>query len=131
MTTQGKIRRITGGVAIVFGLMTLASGGSTLTGGLEMGEVVRFVLWFNTFAGLAYVAAGLGLWLDRAWAYPASLAILAATLLVFAGFGLHVAQGGAFEMRTVFAMTLRSAVWAAIALVARRTLTGAAGRAAT
>ena len=38
-------------------------------------------------------------------------------LLVFVAFGLHVAQGGAFEMRTVYAMALRSAVWGAIAFV--------------
>jgi hypothetical protein len=82
------------------------------------------VLWFNTLAGLAYVVAGLGLWQGRRWAWPLSLAIFAATLLVFAGFGLHVAQGGAFEMRTVFAMALRSAVWGGIALVARQALSG-------
>lgn len=88
-----------------------------------MGAVVPFVLWFNTLAGFAYIVAGLGLWQRRQWASPLSLAIFAATLLVFAAFGLHVARGGAFEMRTVFAMTLRSAVWGWIALVARRLLT--------
>ena len=122
MENKARIRRIAGGVAIVFGLMTVASGGSTLLGGLEMGAVVPFVLWFNTVAGVAYVAAGLGLWRGRRWAFPLSFAIFAATLIVFAGFGLHVAQGGAFEMRTVFAMALRSAVWGVISLVARRTL---------
>ena len=122
MENKARIRRIAGGVAIVFGLMTLASGGSTLLGGLEMGAVVPFVLWFNTAAGVAYVAAGLGLWRGRRWAFPLSFAIFAATLIVFAGFGLHEAQGGAFEMRTVFAMALRSAVWGVISLVARRTL---------
>ena len=108
MENKARIRRIAGGVAIVFGLMTFASGGSTLLGGLEMGAVVPFVLWFNTAAGVAYVAAGLGLWRGRRWAFPLSFAIFAATLIVFAGFGLHVAQGGAFEMRTVFAMALRT-----------------------
>tara|TARA_E500000305_G_scaffold78402_1_gene64120 strand:+ start:3899 stop:4231 length:333 start_codon:yes stop_codon:yes gene_type:complete len=103
--------------------LTVVSGGTTLLGALEMGAVVLFVLWFNTLAGLAYVVAGLGLWQGRRWAYPLSLAIFAATLLVFVAFGLHVAQGGTFEMRTAYAMTLRSAVWGAIALVARQLLT--------
>ncbi|MEN8677538.1 MAG: hypothetical protein ABF298_09175 [Alteriqipengyuania sp.] len=116
--------RITGGVAIAFGLLTVVSGGTTLLGALEMGAVVLFVLWFNTLAGLAYVVAGLGLWQGRRWAYPLSLAIFAATLLVFVAFGLHVAQGGAFEMRTVFAMALRSTVWGGIAQVARQVLSG-------
>lgn len=124
MTKQDNLLRIAGAVAIAFGLLTVVSGGATLFGGLDMGAVVLFVLWFNTLAGGAYVIAGLGLWMGRRWAWPLSLAIFAATLLVFAAFGLHVAQGGAFEMRTVFAMALRSAVWGAIALVARRALPG-------
>lgn len=123
MKKQDRLLRITGGVAIAFGVLTVVSGGTTLLGALEMGAVVLFVLWFNTLAGLAYVVAGLGLWQGRRWAYPLSLAIFAATLLVFVAFGLHVAQGGAFEMRTVYAMALRSAVWGAIALVARQLLT--------
>lgn len=121
MTKSAGAPRNAGSVAVAFGLLTVVSGGTALLGGLDMGAVVAFVLWFNTLAGLAYVSAGYGLWRQRAWAYPLSLGILAATLLVFAAFGLHVAQGGAFEMRTVFAMTLRSAVWAVIALVARQT----------
>lgn len=123
MKKQDRLLRITGGVAIAFGVLTVVSGGTTLLGALEMGAVVLFVLWFNTLAGLAYVVAGLGLWQGRRWAYPLSLAIFAATLLVFVAFGLHVAQGGTFEMRTVYAMALRSAVWGAIALVARQLLT--------
>jgi len=124
MKKQGNVLRIAGGVAIAFGVLTVFSGGRALLGSADMGAVVPFVLWFNTLAGLAYVVAGLGLWQGRQWAWPLSLAIFAATLLVFAAFGVHVAQGGAFEMRTVFAMIFRSAVWGGIALVARQTLSG-------
>ena len=116
--------RIAGGVAIVFGVLTIFSGGRTLLGSADMGAVVPFVLWFNTLAGLAYFVAGLGLWQGRRWAWPLSFAIFAATLLVFAAFGLHVARGGAFEMRTVFAMALRGAVWGWIAWVARQAFLG-------
>jgi hypothetical protein len=112
--------RLAGGVAIAFGVLTIFSGGRTLLGSADMGAVVPFVLWFNTLAGLAYFVAGLGLWQGRRWAWPLSFAIFAATLLVFAVFGLHVARGGAFEMRTVFAMALRGAVWGWIAWVARQ-----------
>jgi len=35
-------------------------------------------------------------------------------LLVFAAFGLHVLTEGAYETRTVAAMTLRSTVWVVI-----------------
>ena len=37
-------------------------------------------------------------------------------------FGIHVADGGAFEMRTVWAMTLRSVVWIIIATLALRAI---------
>jgi len=124
MTKQGKGLRILGAVAIAFGMLSVISGGRTLLGTADMGAVVPVVLWFNTLAGLAYIVAGLGLWQGRRWAFPLSLAIFAATLLVFAAFGMHVAQGGAYEMRTVFAMTLRSVVWGAIAVAARQALSG-------
>ena len=114
--------RVAGGVAVVFGVLTVFSGGRALLGSTDMGAVVPFVLWFNTLAGLAYVVAGLGLWKGWRMACPLSLAIFTATLLVFAAFGLHIAQGGAFEMRTVFAMVFRCTVWGGIALVTRLTV---------
>ncbi len=111
-------------LAIAFGLLTIASGGRTLFGGdaarQSAGAYVPFVLWFNFAAGFAYVVAGAGLWLARQWAARLAAAIAAATLLVFAAFGVHVMTGGAYEMRTVAAMTLRSVVWLAIAWLASR-----------
>ena len=50
MKKQDRLLRITGEVAIAFGLLTVVSGGTTLLGALEMGAVVLFVLWFNTLA---------------------------------------------------------------------------------
>jgi hypothetical protein len=38
----------------------------------------------------------------------------------FAAFGAHVLSGGAYELRTVIAMTLRTLVWVAIAWAAYR-----------
>lgn len=113
-------------VAVVFGILTVLSGGRALFGGdtarAAVGNVVPFVLWFNFVAGFAYVLAGVGLFLWRRWAARLSAAIAIATLAVFAGFGWHVASDGAFEMRTVGAMTLRSGVWIAIAIPACRAL---------
>ena len=43
-----------------------------------------------------------------------ALAIVAGTALVFAAFGMHVAGGGAYEMRTVGALALRLVVWGLI-----------------
>ena len=105
-------------IALVFGLLTIFSGGRALFGGAEMGAVVGFVLIFNFAAGFAYVAAGIGLWRGAQWAAPLAVAILIATLVIFAAFGWHIAAGHPYEARTVGAMTLRSLVWAAISAVA-------------
>ena len=54
-------------VAVLFGALTIFSGGRALFGGAEaraaVGAAVPFVLWFNFLAGFAYVAAGVGLFL--------------------------------------------------------------------
>jgi len=111
-------------VAMLFGVLTVFSGGRVLFGPEEArvaaGNYVPFVLWFNFLAGFAYVAAGAGLWLWRRWAAWLALGIAAATALVFAAFGVHVAMGGAFELRTVAAMALRTLLWAGIAVAAQR-----------
>lgn len=111
-------------LAIAFGLLTIFSGGRTLFGGdaarQSAGAYVPFVLWFNFAAGFAYVIAGAGLWLTRRWSVWLASAIATATLLVFAAFGVHVMTGGAYEMRTVAAMTLRSVLWLGIAWLAKR-----------
>ena len=109
-------------VAAVFGAATIRAGGSVLfgDGAQAAGNVVGFVLWFNFLAGFAYVAAGAGLWLRRRWAARLALAIAAATVLVFGAFGIHIAEGGAFEERTAWAMTLRSTIWFLIAVLALR-----------
>ena len=45
-----------------------------------------------------------------------------ATLVVVVAFGVHVLAGGAFELRTVIAMTLRSGFWVTQALLLPRVL---------
>jgi hypothetical protein len=118
---------VLGVVAVLFGLLTIISGARVLFGDVAVraaaGAVVPFVLWFNFIAGLAYVAAGLGLVMRKRWAVWLSIVIAAATVLVFAAFGLHVWNGGAYEPRTVAAMSLRSIVWIAIAIAGLRLAT--------
>lgn len=120
MADRGKTRSVAAGVAVVFGLLTVVSGGRALFGGVDMGAVVPWVLWFNFLAGFAYVLAGFGLWRGLAWAKPLSIGIFAATAAVGLAFAAHALRGGAYEMRTVGAMTLRVAVWTWIAWVAAR-----------
>lgn len=108
--------------AVIFGLLTIFSGGMALFGVAEMGNIVGFVLWFNFLAGFFYVVAGIGLALKRSWGCWLAFAIAIGSSVVLVAFGLHVFRGGAYEMRTVFAMTLRTAVWLIIALVAWRAM---------
>jgi hypothetical protein len=109
-------------VAILFGLLTLKSGGEVLfidgAGREAAGNYVHWVLWFNFLMGFVYITAGVGLWLQKRWAIWLSIFIVVATLTVFAMFGVSIVLGGLFEQRTVGAMTLRSGVWIAISLFA-------------
>ena len=80
------------------------------------GNIVPFVLWFNFIAGFAYFVAGCGVFLWKRWAAQLSAAIAIGTVAVFVAFGIYIFPGGAFEVRTIGAMTLRSIVWIAIAV---------------
>lgn len=122
--------------ALAFGVVTIFVGGKTLFDPAERvvaGNIVPFVLWFNFIAGFAYVAAGFGIVRWKPWAAQLSVAIAIATIAVFLAFAIHVAVGGAFETRTIGAMTVRSLIWIAIAVATCRAfecLPRAAGRSA-
>ena len=111
-------------IAFMFGLLTIKSGGSVIfIDGADRqaaGNYVPFVVWFNFLAGFVYIVAGAGLWLKKQWAAKLSVLIVVATLIVYAIFGLYILGGGLYEMRTVIAMSLRSIVWAFIAIFAYR-----------
>ena len=122
-------RRIVGGIAIaaiVFGAATVLSGGRALFGSEEvragLGNTVPFVLWFNFLAGFVYLIAGAGLMLRRRWAVSLSYLLAVASIFVFAAFGLHALDGGAFESRTAGALTLRALFWIAVTIVAIRAM---------
>lgn len=113
-------------VAVAFGLLTIKEGGTVLFGGAAAraaaGNYVPLVLWFNFVAGFAYVIAGAGLWMQQRWAVWLAVVIVVETALTFADFGVHVYFGGAYEPRTVIAMSLRTLVWAVISAIAWRQL---------
>ncbi|MBK9000029.1 MAG: hypothetical protein IPM35_30290 [Myxococcales bacterium] len=125
--------RVAAAVAILFGIASVVSGGRVLldvgAARAEAGAYVPFVLWFNFVAGFAYVAAGAGLWLGRAWGARLSLTLAGLTALTYAAFGVHVALGGAFEGRTVVAMAVRTALWTLIAVLACKQLQSSKERA--
>jgi hypothetical protein len=111
--------------AILFGLLTIVSGGRTLFNAQARqlaGNYVGFVLWFNFLAGFAYVIAGIGLWTLQRWSVWLTYAIAAATLIVFAAFGIQIWSGSSFEVRTVGAMGLRAIVWLTTSAVVYKNL---------
>jgi len=107
-------------ISIVFGLLTIKSGGTVLfvdgTFRQEAGNYVPFVVWFNFLAGFVYLIAGSGIWVQKHWAVWISIFIVATTLVVFAILGVHILMGGMYEVRTIAAMSLRTIVWALIAI---------------
>ncbi len=105
-------------VAIIFGFMTLRSGFTTLFVAetrAAAGDVVLFVLWINFIMGFAYIAAGMGIFMGKAWAKYLALAIAGITLLTYAAFGINILLGGIWQLKTVKAMAVRSLIWLGIA----------------
>lgn len=111
-------------IAVLFGLLTVKSGGSVLfIDGQDRqaaGDYVPFVVWFNFLAGFLYIIAGAGLWMQKRWAVWLSICIALATVIFFAVFGIVVINGESYEVRTVVAMSLRTVVWIFISMFAYR-----------
>lgn len=110
--------------AMMFGLLTIFSGGSVLFGPVEAqtlaGNYIQFVVWFNFLAGGLYVVTAIGLWRRENWTAGLAILIAIATALVAVGFLTVVLSGEVFEMRTVGALAFRISFWVVVALVARR-----------
>lgn len=121
MSQRTPSLRVLGIVAVAFGLATLGAGANVLfgDGSAHRGAVVPFVVWFNFLAGFAYVAAGVGMLRHERWGERTALGLAAATLIVFAAFGIHVARGGDYATSTIGALSLRAGFWIAAAWAAR------------
>jgi len=109
-------------IAFSFGALTIKSGGAVIfidgPARVAAGNYLNFVVWFNFIAGFFYMLAGLGFLLQKDWTAKLAITIAVTTLLVFAAFGIHIFMDGAYEMRTVIAMTLRSVIWTSFATAA-------------
>ena len=113
-------------VALIFGAASVFSAGQVLFGPevrrLAVGNYVPFVVWFNFLAGFAYMVAAIGLFRHAKWGARLALAIGVATGMTFVALAGYIFTGGAFEAKTIGAMTLRTGVWGVIACVARQSL---------
>ena len=117
--TRPPLIRVLAVAAGVFSVLTITSGGMALFGSptarAAYGFVVPFVLWFNFLSGFAYLLAAYGLYTGRRWGGALAAFIAITTVLVFMTFGVAVALGVPFEMRTVGAMFVRTAFWLGLA----------------
>jgi len=122
--------KILAGIAVLFGVLTIFSGGQTLFGNelarANAGDVVAFVLLFNFCAGFVYVLTGFGLWIGWHWSGLAASVLAITTALTASALVVYISFGGGYEMRTVVAMALRLGFWIMVEKRARqefRTLT--------
>lgn len=107
--------------AVLFGIATIVSGGNAilrLHGVAESGDkIVPFVLYLNFVAGFAYITSGVGLFRRRSWASTIAIVIAVASLVGFIGLGVWILLGNPYEMRTVIAMSLRTAFWFGVSVI--------------
>ena len=112
-----------------FGLLSIFSAGMVQFGPAAAqkgaGAYTGFVVWFNFASGFAYVLAGYALWTMQRWGVWLALLITVAIAFIALGFGMHIASGEAYEIRTVAALGFRFAVWLALTSVAYVSITRA------
>ena len=110
-------------IALIFGVLTVISGGNVLFGPAQAqemaGNYLPFVVWFNFLAGFAYITAAISLWMGKGWAVWLAGFIAAATAVIILGFAIAIIRGSAFEMRTVGALAFRFLFWTLIAAAMR------------
>lgn len=103
-------------VAAVFGLVTLISGGRVVAGADPGYVVLRPLLIYNVWMGLAYLAAAIIMWRSLEKGTLAAAAIFVLNLAVLVIVGYLYATGGAVAVASVRAMTFRTAVWLVLCL---------------
>lgn len=104
---------------LIFGVLTLKSGGSVLfteSAREAAGNILIEVVWFNFLAGFLYILAALGTWKDYAWNRKLTLFLFAAYLVIGVHFAAHVLRGGLYETRTAFALSFRTVLWGGLLL---------------
>ncbi len=123
MTTAGAGVRVAAAVGALFSALAVLAGSRVLMG-LDVPDyvVLPWLVWYNVGAGLFGFAVAVAVWLGRSWATTAATAVAAANGTVLTVLVVWRAAGGAVANDSLVAMTLRTLVWSAIALVARHAI---------
>jgi ACR3 family arsenite efflux pump ArsB len=102
------------GIALVFGVVTVAAGAGVLAGRDPGYLVYQPLLIFNTVMGVAYAAAAVLIWRNLARGRLAAAVILALNLAVLGLVVYLFRTSDVVAVDSVRAMAFRSAVWLVI-----------------
>lgn len=117
-----NLLKVIGGFLAIFGIIMLIMTTSVifdLFGIRELeGNFVMSVVIANWFAGLLYIVAAYGLFNKQKWSYI-PLLISAITLIIsFIFLQVHIQDGGAFEEKTIKALSIRIVLSLIFAIIA-------------
>lgn len=110
-------------IFLIFGLMTILSGGRSLfteSGIATRGNIVPLVLWFNFIAGFFYLVASVSIFKMKTCIKKLSLAIAVSSAFVLAYLLNHIFQGQLYELKTLVAMIFRTSFWIIFAIYFHR-----------
>ena len=112
-------------IVTIFGIMTVISGSVVIFSNKVIqkfaGDYVEFVVWFNLLSGFVYILTGLGLWKGKKWSIPVSVLLTLSITIILIIFSFYVGQGGAYEVRTFYALTFRMVLWLAVSIISYKT----------
>lgn len=119
MSRMMQKKFLIGIVIIIFGALTVTSGGKSLfiESGIESrGNVVPLVLWFNFIAGFFYLIVGISIIKLKPSVKKLSIVLAILNVFVFLYLVKHIIQGGLYENKTLVAMSFRTAFWVFFAI---------------
>ncbi len=106
----------------LFGLLTIFMGGAVLFDlfGIRAkeGNYVLFVVWVNWICGFLYLLTAYGFFKQKKWTVKLLFNIFFLLDITFAAFIFHILNGGLYETKTIYAMSFRTLITLAFALVA-------------
>ena len=113
--------RLAAVVALVFSALAIVAGTRVLTG-MDVPDypVLRWLVQYNVAAGAIGAGVALGVWRERPWARLAAWAVSTVHGGVLLTLVATRLTGGVVANDSLVAMTLRTTVWLAVALVAHR-----------
>jgi hypothetical membrane protein len=102
-------------IAAIYGIMTIRSSVMVLFINGQFrenaGNYLPLIVWFFFFSGIASVISAIGFYLQKPWSLWLASSIIIASIILFAILGVFIINGASYEMRTVIAMPIRTAIW--------------------